>query len=407
MALLKITMPSNYFQPTPFTHQLERISRQLACVFALVVLTACSGQDAATSASSTSATSKEAVQQTDNKELAQNPAVLTLTAPAPNTVLGNQIQAQSTIQPQATTANFSPVTRIQNTTLSGSYFFTIYNSERISALVANPRWNEEGTAFWASAIPDTGLNPVHRFQNKINGSYLYTIYDTERANIVANYSATFAYEGPAWYASQTQLAGWTPLYRFRNKTNGTYLFTANEAEKNNIVASYASTFALEGVAYYVWQSTVVQPAVNVVCGIPNFNAELQAFVNAYRAKGEVCNGVGYPVAGALAWNSQLEQAALVHSTDMADNNYFAHASATNGSTLRDRLVSAGYNYRSAGENIAAGYTSVRSVMIGWMGSTTGHCENIMTASHRDIGVSCKINQASDYKTYWTMELGSR
>jgi uncharacterized protein YkwD len=186
------------------------------------------------------------------------------------------------------------------------------------------------------------------------------------------------------------------------------LFTASEAEKNSIVASYANTFQLEGVAYYVWQSTTVQPpSANVVCGIPNFNVEVLAFVNAYRAKGEVCSGVAYPVTGALAWNSQLEQAALVHSTDMADNNFFAHTSATNRSTLRDRLVSAGYNYRSAGENIAAGYTSVRSVMLGWMGSTTGHCENIMAASHRDIGVSCKINQASDYKTYWTMELGSR
>jgi uncharacterized protein YkwD len=387
-------------------NRLLKTSTKFACAFIFLVLSACSGQDAATSASSTSSTSQTVAQQT-SKELAQNPAVLTLTAPAPNSVLSSQIQAQSSIQPQATTANFSPVTRIQNTTLSGSYFFTIYNSERISALVANPRWNEEGTAFWASAVPDTGLSPVYRFRNNFNGSYLYTIYESEKADIVARYSATFFYEGPAWYASQTQLAGWTPLYRFRNKTNGTYLFTANEVEKNNIVASYASTFELEGTAYYVWQSTAVQPAVNVVCGISNFNAELQAFVNAYRAKGQVCNGVAYPVAGALAWNSQLEQAALVHSTDMADNNFFAHISATNGSTVGPRVTAAGYNYRSVGENIAAGYTSISSVMSGWMASSAGHCENIMTASHRDIGVSCKINQASDYKTYWTMELGAR
>ena len=35
------------------------------------------------------------------------------------------------------------------------------------------------------------------------------------------------------------------------------------------------------------------------------------------------------------------------------------------------------------------------------------CENIMNPTHRDIGVSCKINQTSDYKIYWTMELGTR
>lgn len=380
---------------------LLKTSTRFACAFVFLVLSACSGQDVTTFASNTS---KEATQQT-SKELAlnQNPAVLTLTAPAPNAVQSSQIQAQSGIQPQATTANFSPVIRIQNTTLQGAYFFTIYNAERISALVANPRWNEEGAAFWASTVPDTGLSPVHRFQNKINGSYLYTIYDAERADIVANYSATFAYEGAAWYASQTQLAGWTPLYRFINLTNGTYLFTANETEKNNIVATYASTFKLEGTAYYVWQSTAVQPSVNVVCGIPNFNAEILAFTNAYRATGAICGGVYYPPVSALTWNAKLEQAALVHSTDMADNNFFSHTSKTNGSTFGARMTSAGYAYSSGGENIAAGYTSIRQVMLGWIESP-GHCTGVMAASQRDLGVSCKINQASDYKTYWTMDL---
>jgi hypothetical protein len=203
-------------------NRLLKTSTKFACAFIFLVLSACSGQDAATSASSTSSTSQAVAQQT-SKELAQNPAVLTLTAPAPNTVLSSQIQAQSSIQPQATTANFSPVTRIQNTSLPGSYFFTIYNSERNAALAGHPTWDEEGTAFWASTVIDTGLSPVHRFQNKLNGSYLYTIYEAERADIAANYAAFFNYEGAAWYASQIPIAGWSPLYRFRNLTNGTYL----------------------------------------------------------------------------------------------------------------------------------------------------------------------------------------
>lgn len=404
MALLKITMPSTYFQSAPFTHQFARISSQLACVFALVVLGACSGQDTTTSASSTYATSKEAVQPTDNVLLAQNPAVLTLTAPAPNAVPSNQIQAQSTIQPQATTANFSPVTRIQNTTLSGSYFFTIYNSERVTALAGNPSWKQEGPAFWASTVAEAGLSPVYRFRNNINGSYLYTIYEFERADIVANYASTFTLEGPAWYASQTPIAGWSPLYRFRNLTNGTYLFSAFEAEKENIVANYTSTFKLEGVAYYVWQNVAAQN--DVTCGLANFQTEMLAIVNALRSSGAVCNGVSYPAVGALVWNSQLQLAATAHSTDMSTTDFFSHT-GSDGGTLRQRLVAAGYNYSSAGENIAAGYTSVTQVVAGWMSSTTGHCENIMNSSHRDMGVSCKIYTPSSYKTYWTMELGKR
>lgn len=368
-----------------------KISNGLVPALVLLVLSACSGQDT-TSVPKLSETTISA---------AQSQSVLTLTAPAP--VAGANIGVQ--IQSQAITDNFSPVKRIQNTTLAGSYFFTIYNSERMSALIANPRWNDEGTAFWASATPDIGLSPVYRFRNNFNGSYLYTIFESERVSIASTYAATFTYEGPAWYASQTQLTGWVPLYRFRNLTNGTYLFTANETEKNNIIASYGGTFSLEGVAYYVWQSTATTPSTNVVCGIPNFNAEMLALTNAYRAAGAVCGSVYYPPVGALTWNSKLEQASLVHSTDMADNNFFAHNSVTNGSTPWTRIAAAGYTLSSGGENIAAGYTSIRQVMIGWIESP-GHCTGVMSNSYRDIGVSCKINQASGYKYYWTMDLAT-
>jgi Protein of unknown function (DUF1566)/Repeat of unknown function (DUF5648) len=183
------------------------------------------------------------------KDLAQNPAVLkTIDEPLPN--------SQSLSEPvisQASAADFKPVVRIQNTTLYGSYFFTIYDSERSAALNANPNWSLEGSAFWTSLAGGAGLSPVHRFRNRQNGSYLYTINDAERANIVSQYSATFVYEGVAWYAQQTPSLGWSPLYRFRNVTNGTYLFSAYESEKDAIVTNFPSIFVLEGIAYYVRQ----------------------------------------------------------------------------------------------------------------------------------------------------------
>ncbi len=334
--------------------------------------------------------------------------VLTLTAPSPNAALSSQIQAQAL--PQASTPSFSAVTRIQNTSLPGSYFFTIYNFERNAALASHPNWDEEGTAFWASTVAGTGLSPVHRFQNKLNGSYLYTIYDAERADIVANYAATFNYEGPAWYAQQTQSAGWSPLYRFRNLTNGTYLFSANEEEKDNIVANYASTFKLEGVAYYVWQDPAPQP--DTTCGLANFKADLLALINAQRAAGAVCRGADYPegkafsAVGSLKWNLRLQEAASAHSTDMATKNFFSHT-GSEGGRLVQRLPAAGYTYSTAGENIAAGHTSAAQVVADWMTSTIGHCENIMKDTHHDMGGGCKINEASTYKTYWTMDLGAR
>ena len=192
------------------------------------------------------------------KELAQNPAALKITAQsAPQTT---QVVAQSSnapIQAQATSADYKAVTRIQNTTLTGAYFFTIYDAERNTALANNPNWALEGSAFWASLASGTGLSPVYRFRNNLNGSYLYTIYETEKADIQANLASTFFYEGVAWYAQQTAGAGWSPLYRFRNLLNGTYLFSAFETEKDAIVVNYSAVFELEGVAYYVRQDANV------------------------------------------------------------------------------------------------------------------------------------------------------
>ena len=187
-------------------------------------------------------------------ELAQNPAAVKLTA---ETSQAASATSNHIFQAQAVAADYKPVTRIQNTTLTGAYFFTIYDTERTDALASNPNWRLEGPAFWASLAPDAALNPVHRFRNVLNGSYLYTIYDGEKLEIIANYSNTFVYEGVAWYAKQTPGIGWSPLYRFRNLLNGTYLFSAYESEKNAIVSDYSAIFMLEGVAYYVRQDAPV------------------------------------------------------------------------------------------------------------------------------------------------------
>jgi alpha-tubulin suppressor-like RCC1 family protein len=191
------------------------------------------------------------------QDLTQNPAALKLTA-EPATEATSQ-----TIQPQALAADYAPVQRVQNTTLYGAYFFSIYPSEITTALAGNPNWALEGPAFWASLATGADLYPVHRFRNKINGSYLYSIYETERADIATNYAATFEYEGVAWYARQTAAAGWSTLWRFRNKTNGTYLFSAYESEKNAIVANYPDVFQLEGPAYYVRQDAQPNPVVTL------------------------------------------------------------------------------------------------------------------------------------------------
>jgi uncharacterized protein YkwD len=121
-------------------------------------------------------------------------------------------------------------------------------------------------------------------------------------------------------------------------------------------------------------------------------------VNAARAKGCTCGTTLMPPVNPLTWNTILAQAALAHSTDMNDNNYFSHT-GLDGSSPGDRITAAGYIWTSYGENIAAGYPNEQSVMTAWLQSE-GHCMNIMNAGFKEMG-------SGKDGTYWTQDFGSR
>ena len=138
------------------------------------------------------------------------------------------------------------------------------------------------------------------------------------------------------------------------------------------------------------------------CGLPNFQADLMALINQARASSRMCGSTAYPAAAAVAWNTQLFDAAAGHSADMANQNYFAHTSQ-DGRSVGQRITTAGYRWSAYGENIAAGQSSASSVMDSWMASA-GHCSNIMNSNFKDVAVACVSNSNSTYKRYWTMDL---
>ncbi|HSO18564.1 MAG TPA: CAP domain-containing protein, partial [Desulfosarcina sp.] len=107
----------------------------------------------------------------------------------------------------------------------------------------------------------------------------------------------------------------------------------------------------------------------------------------------------------LASDSALASAALGHSTDMAQQNYFSHDSL-DGRKFYQRITAAGYTYSTCGENIAAGYSTPQAVMNGWMNSP-GHRANILHSTFCDIGVGHAYRAGSTYGHYWTQDFGRR
>jgi len=105
---------------------------------------------------------------------------------------------------------------------------------------------------------------------------------------------------------------------------------------------------------------------------------------------------------ALTMDSRLTAAARGHSADMAAKNYFDHTSQ-DGTAFADRIKRAGYQWSTAGENIAKGQKDAASVMTSWMNSP-GHRANILNCAYKNIG----IGLAYDAKRtpYWTQDFAA-
>lgn len=127
-------------------------------------------------------------------------------------------------------------------------------------------------------------------------------------------------------------------------------------------------------------------------------------VNAVRASGTTCGGKAYPAVPALHYDVRLATAARKHAKDMGRHAYFDHYSR-DGRSPGDRARAAGYRH-PVGENVAAGYPTVRAVMAGWLASPD-HCANLMSAGYRDIGIGYAKVPGSPYGSYWVQDFGMR
>ncbi len=102
--------------------------------------------------------------------------------------------------------------------------------------------------------------------------------------------------------------------------------------------------------------------------------KLLADTNAERAKRQL---------PPLNMSDKLSRAAFMKAKDMFAQQYWAHT-APDGTTPWHWLGMAGYNYASAGENLAKNFRTADAAMTAWM-SSPAHRENILGARYSDVG----------------------
>jgi uncharacterized YkwD family protein/spore coat assembly protein SafA len=119
--------------------------------------------------------------------------------------------------------------------------------------------------------------------------------------------------------------------------------------------------------------------------VTNFESEVIRLVNEIRIQ----NGIK-----PLTHDWQLSRVARYKSQDMRDLGYFSHTSPTYGSPF-EMMRSFGISYKTAGENIAKGYSTPKAVVDAWMNSP-GHRANILNSSYTHIGIGYVASG-----NYWT------
>lgn len=97
---------------------------------------------------------------------------------------------------------------------------------------------------------------------------------------------------------------------------------------------------------------------------------------------------------ALTINAQLAAAAQAKADDMVNRNYWSHDSP-DGKTPWNFITAAGYQYQSAGENLAYGFDNADGAVTGWMNSPK-HRANILDVNYQNVGFG--IASSSDYQS---------
>ncbi len=136
------------------------------------------------------------------------------------------------------------------------------------------------------------------------------------------------------------------------------------------------------LGYFIFTILLIYISYHVTTGMPsvlsyadNINVlDLLNDTNRIRQERGISN---------LKMNAQLSRAAEAKAQDMLEKDYWAHTSP-DGKEPWDFIISSGYDYLYAGENLAVDFNNSDSVVEAWYDSPS-HRENLLNDKYTEIG----------------------
>lgn len=117
-------------------------------------------------------------------------------------------------------------------------------------------------------------------------------------------------------------------------------------------------------------------------------------INEARAEGRSCGEDWYDAAPPVLWDSDLSEAATLHTKDMSTHAFRGHE-GSDGSLPKDRVEEVKpRHFRAVGEILAYFQESNEQAMESWLESP-GHCKILMTQEYTHIGAAVKSGPRFD------------
>lgn len=105
----------------------------------------------------------------------------------------------------------------------------------------------------------------------------------------------------------------------------------------------------------------------------------------------------------LKVNPYLVQAAQSKAQDMKNNQYFEHFRPGDNKSPWQFIEEAGFNWASAGENLARGFKTNNQIVEAWLASPT-HRKNLLNVRYQEIGIATLIGSKDDKPVVLTVQL---
>jgi len=95
------------------------------------------------------------------------------------------------------------------------------------------------------------LQPVYRFRNRTNGTYLYTASEAKRYTLIRKSPRLWQFQGVSFTCDTSATANAVPLYQMFNTRTHKYLYTVSTGERDKLLRVKPKQWRADGIVCYV------------------------------------------------------------------------------------------------------------------------------------------------------------